>query len=81
MKSDKNGVSTCKPGEEGYEFFEIQLGHQSASRIQYDYCTPDGMLFSCIAKSLNEARAKRDTWLAEQDRISNRKHTNKPKME
>ena len=74
MKSDNNGVSTCRPGEEKFEFFETKLGHQSACRLQYDYRTPDGMLFSCIAKSLNEARAKRDAWLAEQDRIASRKH-------
>jgi len=64
-----------------FEFFETQLGHETASKVQYDYRTPDGMLFSCIAKSLNEARAKRDAWLAEQDRLAHKKHTNKPQME
>ena len=63
MKSDEKGRSTCKPGEEMFEFFETKLGHQSASRVQYDYRTQEGILFSCIASSLNEARAKRDAWL------------------
>lgn len=32
--------------------------------LPYDYRTPDGRLFSCIAKTLEEARARRARWLA-----------------
>ncbi len=33
-------------------------------RVQYDYRAPDGRLFSCVAKSLEVARNRRDAWLA-----------------
>lgn len=82
MKSDKNGCSTCKPGQEQWEEFAISTGYfNSSTRIQYDYRTHAGVLFSCTAHSLNAARAKRDAWIAEQDRIAHKKHTNKPQME
>ena len=59
MKSDHNGCSTCPPGGEQWEEYADRV-----TRVQYDYRTPEGKLFSCIAKSLEEARAKRDAWLA-----------------
>lgn len=61
MRTDINGVSSTKPGEEQWEeFFDRGLGR---SLVQYDYRTPEGRLFSCIAPSLERARAKRDKWL------------------
>lgn len=54
MKSDVNGVSTCQEGQESYEFFADSL-------VQYDYRF-NGELFSCVAKSLDHARMKRDAW-------------------
>ena len=59
MKTDTQGCSTCPKGQESYESFFI--GRQE--RIQYDYRTAWGKLFSCVAKTLEEARAKRDAWL------------------
>lgn len=32
-------------------------------RCQYDYRDTDGELFSCVAPTLEECRAKRDIWL------------------
>lgn len=60
MKSDIQGCSTCPRGAEQYEEFTWD-GRRC---VQYDYRTPDGKLFSCIASSLPNARAKRDRWLA-----------------
>lgn len=68
MKTDRNGCSTCPPGGEQWEEYTESVYPSPrayrAVRVQYDYRTPDGILFSCIAKSLEAARAKRDAWLA-----------------
>ena len=69
MRTDINGVSTTKPEEEQWEeYYDKTL---RGSRVQYDYRTPGGKLFSCIAPSLEKARAKRDQWLrkAEEEAI------------
>ena len=64
MKSDRNGCSTCPIGGEQWEEFEaFWASRGDETRIQYDYRALDGALFGCIAKSLEEARAKRDEWL------------------
>jgi len=59
MKSDINGYSTCPKGHEQYEFFS----RKDKDYVQYDYRTEDGKLFSCITKTLEEARLKKDEWL------------------
>lgn len=54
-------------GQEQYEFFEVEhlaRRGKNATRVQYDYRHTDGKLFSCVAKTLEDARAKRDQWLA-----------------
>lgn len=54
-------------GQEQYEFFEVEhlaRRGKDATRVQYDYRHTDGKLFSCVAKTLEDARAKRDQWLA-----------------
>ena len=56
MKTDEHGCSTCPRGQEQWEEFTA-LGRR---RVQYDYRASDGRLFSCVAKSLDEARARRD---------------------
>jgi hypothetical protein len=65
MKSDNHGCSTCPPGQESYEYFEVggYPGSLKSERVQYDYRTLDEELFSCVAKSLDEARQRRDNWL------------------
>jgi hypothetical protein len=65
MKTDVNGCSTVRPGQEQFENFYSHVF--KARRIQYDYRTPDGKLFSCIGKTLDECRAKRNAWLKEQE--------------
>ena len=63
MKTDVNGCSTCKPGQEQYEYFNTTIGRKNVRKIQYDYRHKDGELFSCVANSLDEAREKRDQWM------------------
>jgi hypothetical protein len=60
---DKKGNPICKPGEERYE--EYYSAILRGWRVQYDYRTPDGVLFSRITHTLEEARARRDAWLAQ----------------
>lgn len=62
MKTDKNGCSTVKPGEEQYEGYYSYIAR--GDRIQYDYRSQSGRLFSCIGKTLAECRNKRDKWLS-----------------
>ncbi len=59
MKSDVNGCSTCAKGAESYEFFKMS----GKKYVQYDYRDDGGELFSCVAKTLEAARIKRDNWL------------------
>ncbi len=61
MKTDVNGCSTCPAGGERYE--EYYSPTLDRNRVQYEYRTWDGTLFTCIANSLVEARDKRDRWL------------------
>lgn len=65
MKTDINGCSITKPGEEHWEEYFSKLAQ--GIRVQYDYRTPDGELFSCIAKTLGAARQKRDQWLEKRE--------------
>lgn len=65
MRTDIKGCSTCQPGKEQYEHFH------GGNHIQYDYRTPEGVLFSCVAKNIEEAREKKDQWL------NNFQHTKK----
>lgn len=73
MRSDRNSVSTCPAGEERYEYFRVcsicqfmgQGPMRWEQRVQYDCRAPDGELFSCVAKTLEEARRRRDEWLRE----------------
>ena len=61
MESDINGCSTCPNGKENHESFYSEI--LNAWRVQYDYRTPNGKLFSTVAKTLEQARNKRDAWL------------------
>lgn len=59
-----NGCSVCKaPGTENYEEYTSRIGRKSIRMCQYDYRHTDGVLFSCVAPSLEEARRRRDEWL------------------
>jgi hypothetical protein len=62
MKTDKNGCSTCPCGSEQYEEYYDRFARKN--KVQYDYRTLDGKLFSCIASTIEEAQARKNTWLA-----------------
>lgn len=54
-------ISTCPRGQEDYVDFYSDIVRDW--RVQYDYRHPNGKLFSCVAKTLNIARVKRDAWI------------------
>ena len=67
MSMTENGISTTRtPGQEQYEYFNTlkRPGKPAQKRCQYDYRDTDGELFSCVAPSLEAARARRDEWLS-----------------
>lgn len=57
-----------KPGSEQFEeFYPVGKKRIPANkRVQYDFRRADGKLFSCVAKTLTEARKRRDGWLTQQ---------------
>lgn len=57
MKPDQ-----LQPGQEQHEEFISTISKRTL--IQYDYRATDGTLFSCVAKTLEAAHARRDEWLA-----------------
>lgn len=65
MKSDIQGRSTCQPGQEQYEVFQLP-GNSLIDYYQYDYRTEDGKLFSCVERTLEQCRQARDVWLTKQ---------------
>lgn len=60
--NDERGCSKCRSGEERYEQLTTSV---TAAYYHYEYRTPSGRLFSTIAPTLDEARARCDSWLAE----------------
>lgn len=64
VKTDINGCSTTQLGREQWEEFYSPIARDT--RIQYDYRTPTGKLFSCVAKTLEQVRQRRDKWLKKQ---------------
>jgi len=79
MKSDVQGCSTCPAGEEMWEEWsaqahgrvadgDVKSGLKMVMRVQYDYRTTEGELFSCVAESIDEARARRNEWLKQRSR-------------
>jgi len=66
MSMTENGISTTLGlGSEQSEALIIKDGRMTFQCTQYDYRHTDGRLFSCVAPTLEKARAKRDKWLAE----------------
>lgn len=64
--NDNRGCSVCEAGKENYTTFSTRLGRKQVKRVQYDYRTPEGELFSHVGKTLEDCRQKRDEWLANQ---------------
>lgn len=67
MKTDKQGRSTCPKGQEQYEDFYSFATDKTL--VQYDYRHNTGELFTCIAPTLEAARAKRDQWLERKRKV------------
>ena len=64
MKTDQQGCSTCPVGQEQYEELKpMGLSIRGSSWIEYEYRKPTGELFTCIVKTLKQARQERDRWL------------------
>ena len=61
MKSDRNGCSTCPNGGEQYEEYFDKFTRKN--KVQYDYRTPGGKLFSTIAPTLDKCRRRKEEWL------------------
>ncbi len=55
----------CMPGQEQHEYFygPKRPGKPAPKHCQYDYRHHDGELFSCIAPTLEAARARKQDWL------------------
>ena len=53
-------AKNCKRGQAQFEYF---INVRGDKMVQYDYRTEANELFSCVAKSLDDAIAKRDEWL------------------
>lgn len=60
MKSDVNGCATVAAGSEQWEKCKVM----SRPMYQYDYRHTDGELFSCMGRTLEICRIKRNEWLA-----------------
>lgn len=65
--NDNKGCSVCPKGHENYELFTTRVGRKRIKRVQYDYRTEDGELFSTVAPSLIECRHRRDEWLSKRE--------------
>lgn len=61
---NQNGISVCQAGKENYTTF-VAGAFRGKEYIQYDYRTPEGILFSTVAPTLEECREQRDEWLTE----------------
>lgn len=58
-----NGCSVCVAGQENYTTFNARIGRKNVKRMQYDYRTPEGELFSCVGKDIEDCRRKRNEWI------------------
>ena len=65
--NDNRGCSVCPARSENYEIFTTRLRGERVKRVQYDYRTPDGELFTTVASSLTECRHRRDEWLSKRE--------------
>ncbi len=55
-------VMTSRPGEEQWGVYHSRV--LNADLVQYDYRHTDGTPFSCVDRTLEKCRARRDRWLA-----------------
>ena len=66
----KDGIGTTLGlGGEQYEYFARKYSQGFTLRFtQYDYRHTDGRLFSCVAPTVEMARAKHDRWITGQEK-------------
>ena len=64
---NQNGCSVCKAGEENYTTFRPAY-RPNTVLYQFDYRHRDNELFSTVASTLEECRAKRDKWVQDKNR-------------
>lgn len=62
MTTDNTGTAVTDNGMEQWQTFRSSVTHRRM--VQYNFCTTSGKLFSCVARSLEKARIKRDVWLS-----------------
>jgi hypothetical protein len=59
---NQGGCSVCRKGEENYRTFN-PVHRPNTVLFQYDYRNKNGTLFSTVASTLEQYRAKRDKWI------------------
>jgi len=59
---NQNGCSVCAAGKENYTTFS-PAHRPNTVFYQYDYRDKNGELFSTVATTLEQCRAKRDKWV------------------
>ncbi|MFI3290077.1 MAG: DUF3873 family protein [Rikenellaceae bacterium] len=65
QQNSLGAISTCPNGDEKYTYFNLTPRPRKRGRyIQYEWRDPmTGKLFSTVAPTLEQCRAKRDKWL------------------
>jgi len=64
-KADFKCTSTCQDGQEQYrKFCSGRNSGDPTTMLQYDYRSTQGLLFSCVGKSLSICRNRRNRWFA-----------------
>lgn len=56
-------TTKLQPGHEQHEIYFSKF--TGASMVRYVYRAASGQLFSCVAATLEQARRRRDEWLAD----------------
>jgi hypothetical protein len=91
MNNDINGVSQCPVGGENVAPFLVGRGRNKKRYLQYDYRHEDFGLFSCVRRTIEECRDRRDRWLLDniqhrefmisvEEEIADRKNETDPKF-
>ena len=72
MSMMANGLSmSLERGSESHGFFFSKEGRRIFIYTQYHYRHTDGRPFSCVAPTVEKARAKRDQWLRKTATLTN----------
>jgi len=64
---NSKGCSVCEQGQENYTTF--RPAHRPKQLFyQYDYRHTDNTLFTCVARTLEECRSRRNEWIREKSK-------------